>query len=626
MFKSIKSKLIILPLIPLIVALCLMINSILEKYQIMNEMTNMLFMSQLSINISALVHETQKERGATGVFMGSSGTKFATELSSQRNATDTKRTDLKALLQGIDIASYGDEFKSALGKATATMSTIDTHRKKVSALSIPDYEGLALYTKHNKLMLNVINLVSKLSTDTGMSKAGNAYVNFLKGKERAGIERAVLSQTFAQDHFKPGLFRRFASLMSAQESYFDVFQSLAPSDHVAFFQQRMSAPAVSDVQKMRELAVKIGEADNKGFGINPEVWFKTMTKKINLMKEVEDRLSVDLKTLALQLKSTARNILFALIFSTSAVVLIVALAIYFITRSITMPINRIVEGLNKGSNQMVSASRQISSSGQSLADGASNQAASIEETSASMEEMSSVTKENAKNANCADELMEDAKKVVHTANESMEQMIVSMADISKASEETSKIIKTIEEIAFQTNLLALNAAVEAARAGEAGAGFAVVADEVRNLAMRAADAAKNTTELIEGTVNKINQGSELVSTTNDAFNQVAASTAKVGDIVSEISGASDEQSSGIEQVNLAISEMDSIVQQNAANAEASVPEAKAMNARAERFREYVGELVQLVTGEKGRIDDGHQILKGKTTLPKTIRWETNTPA
>ncbi len=614
MFRTIKSKLIILPAIPLIVALYLMISSIVGKYQIMDEMTNMLSLSQVSIKISALVHETQKERGATGVFMGSRGIKFETELASQRKATDRKRTDLKAFLQDIDFDSYGHGLKTALEKGTATMSMIDTHRKKVSTLSIPDHEGLALYTKHNELMLNVINLVSKSNKNTAMSKAGTAYVNFLKGKERAGIERAVLSQTFAQDHFKPGLFRRFASLMSAQTSYFDVFKSIATLDHVKFFEQRMSAPAVSDVQKMRELAVKIGEAENKGFGIDPGVWFRTMTEKINLMKEVEDKLSVHLEILATQLKSTARNFLFILVFGTSAVVFIVAIAIFFITRSITMPINRIVEGLRKGSDQMVSASGQMSSSGQSLANGASNQAASLEETSSSMEEMSSTTKKNAENANRADELMKDANIVVLTANESMEQMIVSMEDISKASEETSKIIKTIEEIAFQTNLLALNAAVEAARAGEAGAGFAVVADEVRNLAMRAANAAKNTTELIEGTVNKVNQGSELVSTTNGAFNKVAESTAKVGDIVSEISGASSEQSSGIEQVTIAISEMDSIVQQNAANAEESASAAEGMNAQAGQFREYVGELVQLVTGIKDQSVHKHSTQLIESTL------------
>jgi methyl-accepting chemotaxis protein len=178
----------------------------------------------------------------------------------------------------------------------------------------------------------------------------------------------------------------------------------------------------------------------------------------------------------------------------------------------------------------------------------------------------------------------------------MGQLILSMEDISRASDETSKIIKTIDEIAFQTNLLALNAAVEAARAGEAGAGFAVVADEVRNLAMRAAEAAKNTARMIEGTVKKVADGSELVSVTNKAFEQVARSTARVGELVAEIAAASKEQSGGIDQVNTAVSEMDKVVQQNAASAEESASAAEEMSAQAEQLMAYVSDLVGLVAG------------------------------
>ena len=297
------------------------------------------------------------------------------------------------------------------------------------------------------------------------------------------------------------------------------------------------------------------------------------------------------------------------------------LSAIFITRSITKPINRIIAGLNEGAVQVASASGEVSSSSQSMAEGASQQAASIEETSSSMEEMSSMTKKNAENSNNADGLMKDANVVVNTASQSMDELTRSMEDISKASEETSKIIKTIDEIAFQTNLLALNAAVEAARAGEAGAGFAVVADEVRNLAMRAADAAKDTAALIEDTVKKVNDGSDIVSSTSEAFSKVAETSAKVGALVSEISVASNEQSNGIEEVNNAISEMDRVVQQNAANAEESASAAEEMSAQAEQLKEYVDNLVLLVTGRSnsGRsLDDYH----ASKPAPKRITSKT----
>ncbi len=298
---------------------------------------------------------------------------------------------------------------------------------------------------------------------------------------------------------------------------------------------------------------------------------------------------------------TIRNIVLG---SCAVFLLLTILGFLWFARSITLPINRIVSGLGEGSDQVASASNQVSSASQALAEGASEQAASIEESSSSMEEMSAMTRKNSENAEMADGLMQEANQVVTSANKSMEKLTDSMEDISKASEETFKIIKTIDEIAFQTNLLALNAAVEAARAGEAGAGFAVVADEVRNLAMRAAEAAKNTAQLIEGTVKKINDGSELVSITNDEFKQVSQSSAKVGSLIAEISEASKEQSNGIEQVNIAITEMDKVVQQNAANAEESASASEEMHAQAEQLREYVRDLVVLITGKMETVNSG----------------------
>ncbi|MEI6262807.1 MAG: methyl-accepting chemotaxis protein, partial [Deltaproteobacteria bacterium] len=260
---------------------------------------------------------------------------------------------------------------------------------------------------------------------------------------------------------------------------------------------------------------------------------------------------------------------------------------FILVRSITKPINSVIEGLTESSEQVASGSRQISSASQQLAEGASEQAASIEETSSSIEELSSMTKQNADNAEQANTLMTESRQIIAQTNQSMERLTASMKEIFIASEETQKIVKTIDEIAFQTNLLALNAAVEAARAGEAGAGFAVVADEVRNLSKRAAEAARNTSTLIETTVKTVHEGAGLVESTNSEFVRVLISTTKVEQLVGEIAAASREQYMGIEQVNNAVAEMDKVIQQNAANAEESSSASEQMNGRAGEMKEFV---------------------------------------
>ena len=312
--------------------------------------------------------------------------------------------------------------------------------------------------------------------------------------------------------------------------------------------------------------------------------------------------------------------------SMAALAVVLVASLIFTRRSITRPITRIVAGLNDGADQVATASSQISSTSQMLAEGASEQAASIEETSASLEEMASMTHRNADNARQADGLMKETRKVVAQAKDSMSQMCRSMDDITKASEETSKIVKTIDEIAFQTNLLALNAAVEAARAGEAGAGFAVVADEVRNLAMRAADAARTTASLIEETVKKVRDGSALMSATNSAFGQVSDSADKVADLVGEIAAASGEQSQGTEQVNKAVSEMDKVTQQNAASAEESASASEEMSAQAETMKAMVTDLLAMVGGSLKTDDASSPPRAGRKLASQVVAAGRKVPA
>ncbi|MHB9097333.1 MAG: methyl-accepting chemotaxis protein [Syntrophales bacterium] len=291
---------------------------------------------------------------------------------------------------------------------------------------------------------------------------------------------------------------------------------------------------------------------------------------------------------------------------------------FFITHGITKPLARVIGGLTDASEQVASASSQVASASQSLAEGSSEQASALEETSSSLEEMSSMTKQNADNSGQAKALMGEVMKIVAKVNDHVGSTAEAVQEAMQTSEQTGKIIKTIDEIAFQTNLLALNAAVEAARAGEAGAGFAVVADEVRNLAMRAAEAARNTSDLIENTINAVKKSSELTHMTREAFKENVEISGKVGRLVDEISAASEEQAQGIGQIGKAVAEMDKVVQKAAANAEESASASEEMNAQAEEMKQFVSELSRMMGGTNapagGR--DLHNPPSGGVTQPR----------
>jgi len=338
--------------------------------------------------------------------------------------------------------------------------------------------------------------------------------------------------------------------------------------------------------------------------------------KIEQLEEKSDTLATKLSTQCMAIRAkmweinAQRHVTYDALVSSTMTSIIVSIIIsiilaaafgIIISRMITSQMNHVIrylsevtEGVRTGAQQITSASAQVSDSSQNIAEGANNQAASLEQTSASLEQMSAMVKQNADNSKQAATMSTNTSKFAQKGKEAMAKMSTAIEKIKSSSDETAKIIKTIDEIAFQTNLLALNAAVEAARAGEAGKGFAVVAEEVRNLARRSSDAAKNTAELIEQSQKNSDNGVVVSGEVAGILNDIVEGIHKVGQLISEVSAATDEQSVGLDEINKAVSELDKVTQGNAANAEETASASEQLSAQASELGDHVKRLGDVV--------------------------------
>jgi len=339
------------------------------------------------------------------------------------------------------------------------------------------------------------------------------------------------------------------------------------------------------------------------------------TKRVDVVKDEEKLGVIDVflstSLMREKLYGSTLNIIYAVVILN---VVLTALMFLAFRKVLTNPLRRAIGAINHSRDQLAVTSEQVETASRSLEDGAQNQASSLHEASSSLDEISSMIEMNAENSRKANDLMQETNQVISRANGMMTELTASMEKIYKSSEESSKIIKTIDEIAFQTNILALNAAVEAARAGQAGVGFAVVADEVRNLALRSATAARNTNDLIANTGDLIKKGTHLVKDTENSFSEVTDNAGRVGNFLGDIATASKEQAQGIDYINKAVAEMTGVTQDNAETVSYLSEVAQVTNQQVGDVKEVIDELANLI-GQKTSAFEDVETIKPESQLP-----------
>ncbi len=335
--SSLKSKFMLMAAIPAFALLYFSGLGVFERQSTSTDMVKLEALVDVSVTIGALVHEMQKERGMSATFIGSKGVKFATELPVQRTKTDKTVETLQATLKSFDAGSYSEELKAMLNMALGNLGELVAKRDIISALGMDGTQSSSYYSKTISSLLDVPAQVSTLSSNSEISRLASSYSSLLKAKERAGMERALLTTVFAADQFTQDTQSRFLKIFSAQDVYTDLFFSYALDSQKAFYKTKVSGPAVDEVARIKKLAMEKG--NEPGLGIDPVYWFKTATEKIDLIKDVENKLSGDLLAAADRLKSNAWRMTLFFSVLTIVTMLTTSLLTFLISRKIIRSIN-----------------------------------------------------------------------------------------------------------------------------------------------------------------------------------------------------------------------------------------------------------------------------------------------
>ncbi|MGF1718946.1 methyl-accepting chemotaxis protein [Vibrio kyushuensis] len=612
---SFKHKIITLLALPILGFLWLSGSAISNSISTTNEMHSLNQLTRLSVVYSELVHELQKERGMTAGFLGSKGKQFSNELKAQRNAADSKRVKRNEYWQGAHIELA--DIKQLNRSINQGLDQIDAIRRQIDSQSITLANALAFYTQINKQLLSVSGLVAELSSDPLVTKETIAYYNFLQGKERAGIERAVMNNTFAKNEFGAGMLTKFVTLVAEQNTYFNNFEVLSSRQNVRFYEQQLQDSSVKEVENLRALA----KSKLSGFDVDPVHWFSQATGRIGQLSKTENEIAKSLIQLTDQKYQSAQTSMIISIILCTLVILVAGLVSYFTIKDLTARVKDLVSvmgtvreesdltvratHIDKSELGIISASLNatleqfsgvidnLSSSSMTLASAAEETsqtcqynsetmveqkdqvgliATAIEELSATVREVAIKTQQTAESAKVANEQSLSGLGTVQKSYQSIDSLAMEIDGLAEkitrlheSSNSINSVIDVIKSVAEQTNLLALNAAIEAARAGEQGRGFAVVADEVRTLAQRT----QQSTSEIEGFI------SSLQSDVQDAFNVIDSSQEKAKVAVEEsknveqtlegISEAVNEIFSMAEQIATATEEQSVVTQDIAMN-------------------------------------------------------------